>query len=164
MQQIDMSLAKLQIAEKAAQERKIEPAAVEGDQEIVGINGIFKFFHIVAIDEVMSLPAVVQANHGNLMTVDSHAGGFDVQKGATVSKIFVEPPAFSWRQNFVKISGLVPVLSGFLKTGLHQCTVLPVTGPMVKVQLELVPGENGLAPEVDLGSRADEGQMQKCVF
>jgi len=55
----------------------------------------------------------------------------------------------------VKIRGLFPMLSGFLEEGLYQSAVLTAAWPMVKVQLELVPGENTLAPQVDLGSRAD---------
>jgi len=47
------------------------------------------------------------------------------------------------------------MLSGFLEEGLYQSAVLTAAWPMVKVQLELVPGENTLAPQVDLGSRAD---------
>ena len=159
MKQIYMSLAKLQVAEIAAYKGKIEPATVEGDQEVVGVYSILEFLHILSIDKVVGVPAVVETDHGNLMAVNSHAGGFDVQKGTTVSKIIVESPAFSRRENIVKISSLVPVLSGFPEAGLHQCAVLTVAGPMVKVQLELVPGENALTPEVDLGSRTDVGQM-----
>jgi len=139
MQQVDVSLAKFQVAEKAAYERKIEPAAIEGDQKVVGLHGLLEFLHIVAIDKVVGVLAVVETNHGNFVAVDSHAGGFDVEKGTTVSKISVESPAFRWGQNFVKIEGLVPVLSGFLETGLHQSAVLAIAGPMVKVQLKLVP-------------------------
>jgi len=51
------------------------------------------------------------------------------------------------------------MLSGFLEEGLHESAILTAAGPMVKVQLELVPGENTLAPQVDLPSRADVGEM-----
>ena len=56
------------------------------------------------------------------------------------------------------------MLSGFLEAGLHQSAVLTVAGPMVEVQLELVPGENTLAPKVDFGSRTDVGKMKESVF
>ena len=51
------------------------------------------------------------------------------------------------------------MLSGFLEAVLHQSTVLPIAGPMVQVQLELVPGYDSLAPEVDLCLWPDVGEM-----
>jgi len=135
-----MSLAKLQVAEKAGDKRKIESAAIEGDQKVVGLDGILEFIHIPTIDKVVSMLAVVKTDHGNFMAVDCHTRGFDVQESTIVPEISVESPAFRWRENFVKISGLVPVLSGFLEAGLHPSAVLAVAGPMVEVQLEFVPG------------------------
>ena len=99
MQQVDMGLTKLQVVEKGAYKRQIEPTAIEGDQKVVGLHGLLEFLHIVAIDKVVGVLAVVETNHGNFVAVDSHAGGFDVEKGTTVSKISVESPAFRWRQN-----------------------------------------------------------------
>lgn len=59
----------------------------------------------------------------------------------------------------MKISSLIPVLPGLPEAGLHQVAVITIAGPMVKVQLQLVPGENTLTPEVDFCLWADEGQM-----
>ena len=159
MKQIYMSLAKLQVAEIAAYKGKIEPATVEGDQEVVGVYSILEFLHILSIDKVVGVPAVVETDHGNLMAVNSHAGGFDVQKGTTVSKIIVESPAFSRRENIVKISSLVPVLPGLPEAGPHQVAVLAAAGPMVKVQLQSVPGQNTLTPEIYFCLWANVGEM-----
>jgi hypothetical protein len=94
MQQVDMSLTKLQVAEKARDKRQIESAAIEGDQEVIGLHSILEFIHILAIDIVVGMLAVVETDHGNFMAVDSNTRGFDIQKSTTVSKISVEAPAF----------------------------------------------------------------------
>jgi len=135
MQQVDVGLAKLQVTEKAGDKRKIESTAIEGDQKVVGLQNILEFIHILTIDIVVGMLAVVETDHGNFMAIDSNTCGFDIQKSTTVPEISVESPAFRWRQYFVKIRGLVPVLSGFLEPALHQPTVLAIAGPMVQMQL-----------------------------
>ena len=99
MQQVDMGLTKLQVVEKGAYKRQIEPTAIEGDQKVVALHGIFEFLHIQTVDKLVGLSAVVETDHGNFMAVHSHASRFYVQKTTTVSKISVESPAFRWRQN-----------------------------------------------------------------
>jgi hypothetical protein len=140
MQQVDMSLTELQVGKKAGDKRQIKSAAIKGDQKIVGFHRILEFIHILTIDKVVGVFAVVDTDYGNFMTIDSSTCGFDIQKSTTLSKISVKPPALRGWQYFVKIRSLVPVLSGFLQPGLYQSAVFPVAGPIPQVQLEWLPG------------------------
>jgi hypothetical protein len=159
MEKVDVGLAYTKIGKKSSDKREVEPTAVEGNQKIKTVDGVFEFFKIFTIDEVVYVCAVVQADYSNFMAVGSHPGSLNINKGTTMREIPVQPPLLGGRKDVVEVKGLFPVFPGFLQPVCHELPSLPIPWPILQVHLKVVPGQDTLPPEIDLRPRTNVGKM-----
>jgi hypothetical protein len=159
MKQIDVGLTEPKVGKKAGDERQVKSTAIKGNQQIITLYGIFELFQVLPVDEVVRLEAVIEADDGNFVVVTAHARGLDVQKAAAVSEVPIEPPALGRGEAVVEVTGLAAVLNGLVELAGYASPAFGIFGPILKMKLQVIPGENSPAPEIDLGPGTDVGEV-----
>ncbi len=159
MKQIDVGLTELEVGEKTGDEGEVKPTAIKGNQQIITLYGILELLQVFPVDEVVRLEAVIETDDGNFVVVTAHTRGLDVQKTAAVSEVLIEPPALGRGEAVVEVSGLAAVLNGLVELPGYASPSLSIFWPILEVKLQVIPGEDSPAPEIDLGPGADVGEV-----
>jgi hypothetical protein len=159
MKQIYVGLAEPKIGQKAGDERQVKSTAVKGNQQIIILYGFLELLQVLPVDEVVRLEAIIETDDGNFVIVTAYTRGLDVQKSAAVSKVLIEPPTFGRGEVVVKVSGLAAGVDGLVELPGYASPSFGIFRPILKMKLQIIPGENALAPEIDLGPRADVGEV-----
>ena len=103
--------------------------------------------------------AIIETDDGNFVVVTAYTRGLDVQKTAAVSEVPIEPPALGRGEVVEKVGGLAAGVNGLVELLDYESSPFGIFRPIPKMKLKVIPGENALAPEVDLGSGADVGEV-----
>jgi hypothetical protein len=159
MKQIDVGLTEAKVGKKAGDERQVKSAAIKGNQQIITLYGILELLQVFPVDEVVRLEAIVETDDGNFVIVTAYTRGLDVQKTAAVSEVPIESPALGRGEVVVKVGGLAAGVDGLVELSSYESLAFGIFRPILKMKLQVVPGENPLTPEVNFGPGADVGQM-----
>ena len=159
MKQIDVGLTEPKIEKKPGDEGEVKSTAIKGNQQIITLYGILKLLQVLPVDEVVHLKAVIETNDGNFVVVTAYTRGLDVQKTAAVSEVLIEPPALGRGEAVVEVTGLAAVLNGLVELPGYASPLPSIFWPILEVKLQVIPGENTPAPEVNLGPGADVGEV-----
>ena len=159
MKQIDVGLTELEVGEKPGDEGEVKSTAIKGNQQIITLYGILELLQVFPVDEVVHLEAVIETDDGNFVVVTAYTRGLDVQKTATVSEVPIEPPAFGRGEAVVEVIGLAAVLNGLVELPGYASPLPSIFRPILEVKLQVIPGEDSPAPEIDLGPGADVGEV-----
>ena len=159
MKQIDVGLTELEVGEKTGDEGEVKSTAIKGNQHIITLYSILELLQVFPVDEVVHLEAVIETNDGDFVVVTAYTRGLDVQKTATVSEVLIESPALGRGESVVEVSGLAAVLNGLVELPGDASPLPSIFWPILEVKLQVIPGENSPAPEVNLRPGADVGQM-----
>jgi hypothetical protein len=159
MKQIDVGLTEPKVGKKAGDERQVKSTAIEGNQQIITLYGFLELLQVFPVDEVVRLEAVIETNDGNFVVVTAYTRGLDVQKTAAVSEVLIEPPALGRGEAVVEVSGLAAVFNGLVELPGYASPLPSIFWPILEVKLQVIPGENTPAPEVNLGPGADVGEV-----
>jgi hypothetical protein len=108
---------------------------------------------------VVRLEAVIETNDSNFVVATAYTRGLDVQKTAAVSEVLIEPPALGRGEAVVEVTCLAAVLNGLVELPGYASLLPSIFWPILEVKLQVIPGENTPAPEVDLGPGADVGEV-----
>ncbi|PNV86586.1 MAG: hypothetical protein C0610_05910, partial [Desulfobacteraceae bacterium] len=78
---------------------------------------------------------------------------------AADSEVPIEPPALGRGEAVVEITGLPAVLNGLVELSGDASPLPSIFWPILEVKLQVIPGEDSPAPEVNLGPGADVGEV-----
>jgi hypothetical protein len=159
MKQIDVGLTEAKVGKKAGDERQVKSAAIKGNQQIITLYGILELLQVFPVDEVVRLEAIVETDDGNFVIVTAYTRGLDVQKTAAVLEVPIESPALGRGEVVVKVGGLAAGVDGLVELSSYESLAFGIFRPILKMKLQVVPGENPPAPEVHFGPGADVGEV-----
>ena len=100
----------MKIEETPGYKGQIKSSPVEGDNQIISLDGILESLEVLTIHKLMNLCAIVETDHGNFVVVTAHAGSFDVKETATVFEVPVKAPALRRGEAVVEVSSLANIL------------------------------------------------------
>jgi hypothetical protein len=159
MKQIDVGLPEPEVVKETSDKRQIESAAVKGNQQVIILYGFLELLQVFPVDEVVRLEAIIETDDGNFVVVAAYTRGLDVQETAAASKVPIESPALGRWEVVVKIGCLAAVFDGLVELPGYEAPAFGIFRPILKMKLQVIPGENSPPPKINLGQGADVGQM-----
>jgi hypothetical protein len=159
MKQIDVGLTEPKVGKKAGDERQVKSTTIKCNQQIIILYGLLELLQVLSVDEVLRLEAIIETDDGNFVVVTAYTRGLDVQKSAAVSEVPIEPPALGRGKVVEKVGGLAAGVNGLVELPGYESPPFGIFRPILKMKLQVIPGENALAPKFNLCLRSNMGEV-----
>jgi hypothetical protein len=149
--------------ELAANERQVESATIEGDDQVVGCNSYFKLLKIDPIYKSLDSLSVIETDYSNFIYAQITTIRLYIQIYGAILECFKDPPYFRCWESFSEEMDITQVRDGGRQFPPHPFISWRGKDALT-VHKKMVPGPDALRPEPSFGLWTDALDVNKGIL